>query len=128
MKKLAIGIALCLCSSHLLYAGMYDPFHKTAKHKAVSIMPLVGLLPPPPLMAGAILPIVAAPLPPPTIVSAIMNDKTFINGAWYRIGDRVNDYEVTYIHNNFVGLKQANRLTIIAVGQARQVLTSKEIQ
>jgi hypothetical protein len=94
---------------------MYDPFHKTSKPKASAN----GLLPPPPMMA---------PLPTPTVVSAIMNNKAFINGAWYGIGDKVNNQEVTYIQNNFVGLKEGNRLTMISVGSNRHVLGTKDVQ
>lgn len=119
--------------SSLLYGQMYDPFRKTAKHKT-ALAPTATLLPPPPLRAGGMIPppmmpivVIPKPAPPPTLVSAIMNNKAFINGAWYRVGDQVNNHEVTYIQNNFVGLKQANRLTMIAVGSTRHVLTSKEI-
>jgi hypothetical protein len=70
----------------------------------------------------------ALPVIPPTVVSAVMNNKAFINGAWYCVGDRVNNQEVTYIHSNFVGLKEGNRLTMIAVGGARRVLSTKEVQ
>lgn len=119
MKKPIIWIILCLCFSHLADAQMYDPFRKTAKPKLVLVS---GLKPPPPMMMAPVPPVIS-----PTVVSAVMNNKAFINGAWYRVGDRVNDYEVTYIQNNFVGLKSANRLTMIAVGSTRRVLTSKEI-
>lgn len=115
MNKVTLWLLIILSLSYLLEAQMYDPFRKTAKPaKAVS-----GLLPPPPM---------AAMLPPPTVVSAVMNGKAFINGAWYRIGDRVNNQEVTYIQNNFVGLKEGNRLTMIAVGGSRHVLSTKEVQ
>lgn len=113
-----IGMIACLCTTHLLHAQIYDPFLKTAKPRAASI---TGLLPPPPMIA-------AVPVIPPTVVSAVMNNKAFINGAWYRVGDRVNNQEVTYIQNNFVGLKEGNRLTMIAVGGARRVLGTKEVQ
>jgi len=93
---------------------MYDPFLKTAKHAAPSDSPL---LPPPLLMPPSL---------PPIVVSAVMNNKAYINGTWYRIGDRVNNQEVTYIQNNFVGLKEGNRLTMIAVGGTRHVLSIKE--
>jgi len=118
MNKLTAWIILCLCFSYLAYGQMYDPFRKTAKPNTASRS---GLLPPPPMMRGAI------PEIPPTVVSAVMNNKAFINGAWYRVGDRVNNQEVTYIQNNFVGLKEANRLTMIAVGGARRVLGTKEV-
>jgi len=129
MRKVMLGILLSLCFSHLVYGEMYDPFRKTAKHKVVALIPSATLLPPPPLMAGgAVAPLVMMPPPPPppTLVTAIMNDKAFINGAWYRVGDRFNNSEVAYIHNNFVGLKSANRLKMIAVGNPQHLLTSKE--
>ena len=90
---------------------MYDPFRKTAKPAAA------GLRPPP----------IVASLPPPLIVSAVMNDKAFINGAWYRIGDRVNQHEVTYIDKNFVGLKEGDRLKMVGVGSSRRVLGTKDV-
>lgn len=118
MNKPMVWIIVCLSSAHLLHAQMYDPFLKTAKPRAAS---LSGLLPPPPMMR-------AIPEIPPIAVSAVMNNKAFINGAWYRIGDRVNNREVAYIQHNFVGLKEGNRLTMFAVGGARRVLGTKEVQ
>ena len=56
-----------------------------------------------------------------------MNDKAFINGAWYRIGDRVNQHEVTYIDKNFVGLKEGDRLKMVGVGSSRRVLGTKDV-
>lgn len=115
MNKL--GFILCLCSLQLLQGQMYDPFLKTAKPSAAQTS---GLLPPPSMIA-------AKPKAPPITVTAVMNNKAFINGAWYRVGERVNNQEVAYIQNNFVGLKEANRLTMIAVGGTRRVLGIKEI-
>lgn len=116
MKRIPLWIILCLSAPHLLYAQMYDPFLKTSKPKSAAIS---GLLPPPPMMA-------AVPTVVPTTVSAVMNNKAFINGAWYRVGDRVNNKEVSYIQNNFVGLKEGNRLTMISVGSDRHVLGIKD--
>jgi len=116
MNKPAMWVIIYLCSSHLLHAQIYDPFHKTAKPRKALIS---GLLPPP-------LMITSLPVIPQTVVSAVMNNKAFINGSWYRVGDRVNNQEVAYIQNNFVGLKENNRLTMIAVGGARRLLNTKE--
>lgn len=102
-----------------LNAQMYDPFAKTAKPKLISTSS--GLFPPPPMMK-------AVPIIPPTVVSAVMNDKAFINGEWYRVGDKVNNKEVTYIQKNFVGLREGNNLTMISVGSSRRVLGTKDIQ
>lgn len=117
MIKLTLWMMICLCSTSLLHAQMYDPFRKTAKPAIASVS---GLLPPPSM-------ITSLPVVPQTVVSAVMNNKAFINGAWYHVGDRVNNQEVTYIQNNFVGLKENNRLTMIAVGGAHRVLGTKEI-
>ncbi|MDD2782010.1 hypothetical protein [Sulfuricurvum sp.] len=117
MSKFSLFITLLLNVPLLMHAQMYDPFAKTAKTKSSS--PL-GLLPPPPMMASE-------PIIIPTVVSAIMNNKAFINGAWYAIGDKVDNKEVTYIQNNFVGLKEGNRLTMISVGSNRRVLGTKDV-
>jgi hypothetical protein len=95
---------------------MYDPFIKTSKPKSAV---LNSLLPPPPMMT-------AVPAVPPIVVTAVMDNKAFINGAWYRVGDHVNNQEVTYIQNNFVGLKEGNRLNMISVGSNRHVLGIKD--
>lgn len=104
---------LCLGASSMLQAQMYDPFRKTAKPSSAP-----HLLPPPPMMAPSV---------PPTVVSAVMNDKAFINGVWYRIGDRVNNHEITYIDKKFVGLKEGNRLKMVGVGSSRRVLGTKDV-
>jgi len=116
MKQTVIWIVLCLCAVQLLEAQMYDPFRKTAKSKPVSGK---GLLPPPPMVDGV--PVV------PMVVSAIMNNKAYINGSWYGIGERINNKEITYIQNNFVGLKEGNRLTMISVSSNRHVLGTKDL-
>lgn len=117
MKRTAILLTMILAA--ILNAQMYDPFAKTAKPKLTSISN--GLLPPPPMMK-------IAPIIPPTVVSAVMNDKAFINGEWYRVGDKVNNKEITYIQKNFVGLREGNNLTMISVGGNRRILGTKEIQ
>ncbi len=117
MKPISVWIIICLSISTLLQAQMYDPFRKTAKPKLAIIN---ALMPPPPMM-------VAVPAAVPTVVSAVMNDKAFINGGWYRVGDKVNNQEVTYIQNNFVGLKEGDRLTMISVGSNRRVLGTKDV-
>lgn len=117
MRKLLLGIFFFLGVSSLLGAQMYDPFAKTAKSKSSSS---IGLRPPPPMMA-------ALPAFTPISVTAVMNNKAFINGAWYRVGDKVNHQEVTYIHNNFVGLKEGNRLIMMSVSSNRRVLGTKDV-
>lgn len=117
MNRFALGVMLTVALSCFAHAQMYDPFQKTAKPKLSSS---TGLLPPPPMMK-------AVPIVVPTVVSAVMNNKAFINGAWYAIGDKVNNKEVTYIQNNFVGLKEGNRLTMISVGSNRRVLGTKDV-
>lgn len=115
MKRTLFLLSIILLSwTPFVHAKMYDPFRKTAK-TASSVN---GLIPPPPMITAA---------PVPTIVSAIMNNKAYINGAWYKIGDRVNNKEITYIQNNFVGFKDENRLTMISVTPTRHVLGTKEL-
>lgn len=117
MSKFVLGMIVTITLSFLAEAQMYDPFQKTAKPKLSSS---TGLRPPPPMMTA--LPSVA-----PIVVSAVMNNKAFINGTWYAIGDKVNNKEVTYIQKNFVGLKEGNRLTMISVGSNRRVLGTKDV-
>lgn len=112
-----IIIALSLFAS--LHAQMYDPFQKAVKMK--SAPEASTLIPPPRLLP---------PLPTvmPIFVSAVMNEKAFINGAWYRVGESVNQQEVAFIQDSFVGLKEGDRLIVFRVGSSRRVLSAKDIQ
>lgn len=123
MKSFLAFYSLAVAFSSLLHAQMYDPFHKTHVMKktytsSLLLMPLPALLTSP----------VAAPVPTPTAVSAVMNDKAFINGEWYKVGDKVNGREITSIQSNFVSLKEGNRLTMLGVGNQQRVLKTKENQ
>jgi hypothetical protein len=120
MKQITFILTLIIPIVTILNAQMYDPFAKTAKPKLTSLSN--GLLPPLPMMK---LPPI---IPPPTVVSAVMNEKAFINGQWYQIGDKVNNKEITYIQKNFVGLREGNTLTMISVGANRRLLGTKDIQ
>ncbi len=110
------ALLFLLMSAALAQAQMYDPFRKTAKLPVSA----PGLLPPPPMIPSA-------PPPPPLEVSAVMNDRAFINGAWYRIGEKIREYEVTHIDHRFVGLREGNRLKMIGVGTGRRVLGTKDV-
>lgn len=118
MRKVTAWAIIFIVVSYSLHAQMYDPFRKTSKPKLSS--GTAGLLPPPPMLP-------ATPAVIPTVVSAVMNDKAFINGAWYRVGDKVNNQEITYIQNHFVSLKEGNRLIVLSVGSNRRVLRTKDV-
>jgi hypothetical protein len=102
-----------------LHAQMYDPFQAALRMKTP---PEVLRLPPPPKLLPPLSP---SPIPP-AVVSAILNDKVFINGAWYRVGDTIDHREVAFIQNAFVGLKEKERLIVMRVGSAPQLLRPKE--
>jgi hypothetical protein len=101
-------------------AQMYDPFFKTRtmkkSHGTSSL-----LMPLPPLLDSA-------PMFTPTIVSAVMNEKAFINGNWYKVGDTVNGQQITSIQPKFVTFKEGNRLTMLGVGNQQKILRTKETQ
>lgn len=99
------------------HAQMYDPFQKTVKMKKQH-SPSLLLMPLPPLLSE--------PMFNPTVVTAVMNDKAFINGQWYKVGDTVNAQQITSIQTDFVALKEGNRLTMLGVGNQQRVLKTKE--
>lgn len=115
MKKLLPALFI-IASAWYAHAEMYDPFAKTARAKLPSSS---NLLPPPPLGSVTV-------VPQPLSVSAIMNNRAFIDGNWYKTGDRIGNREITYIQNGFVGFKEGSRLTMISVGGTRHVLKTKE--
>lgn len=120
MKLVGVLGALAMLSASLLNGQMYDPFHKTHVMKK-SNNPSPLLMPLPPLLGSA-------PMFTPTIVTAVMNNRAFINGEWYKVGDKVNAQEITSIQPNFVALKEGNRLTMLGVGIQQKVLRTKEAQ
>lgn len=111
---------IAIVSATLLNAQMYDPFHKTYVMKK-SNKPSLLLMPLPPLLGSV-------PMFTPTIVTAVMNNKAFINGEWYKVGDKINAQEITSIQPDFVALKEGNRLTMLGVGIQQKVLRTKEAQ
>jgi hypothetical protein len=117
MIKIPLSLILCLSLSSNLIAQMYDPFQKTSKQKSSLLSPL---LPPPSLMM--------AMLPPALSVSAITDDKAFISGKWYRIGESIGSKKVAYIQSNFVGLQEGSHLTVLTLGSKHHLFDIKETQ
>lgn len=120
MKSFLAFTCLTMTFTAALQAQMYDPFHKTHVMKK-SNKPSLLLMPLPPLLGSA-------PMFTPTVVTAVMNNKAFINGEWYKVGDKVNDQEITSIQPNFVALKEGNRLTMLGVGTQQKLLRTKDTQ
>ena len=119
MRSFLAFTCLTMTFTAALQAQMYDPFHKTSTMKKTHASSLL-LLPLPALLS--------APEPAPTVVTAVMNNKAFINGAWYKVGDKVNAMEITSIQPNFVALKEGNRLTMLGVGNQQRLLGTKDTQ
>jgi len=117
VKSLIAFCALTLPFTTFLHAQMYDPFQKMHTMKTVQKSAQL-LLPLPPLLD--------APMFTPTVVTAVMNNKAFINGRWYKVGDTVNTQQITSIQSDFVALKEGNRLTILGVGNQQRFLKMKE--
>lgn len=118
MKSSLTFICFAMALVSTLDAQMYDPFQKTHTMKKAYTSSLL-LMPLPPLLSSA-------PMFTPTVVTAVMNEKAFINGEWYKVGDKVNAQEITSIQPNFVALKEGNRLTMLGVGNQQRVLRTKE--
>ncbi len=115
MIKIPLSLILCLSLSTDIMAQMYDPFQKISKQKSSS---LSSLLPPPSMRM--------TPLLPALSVSAITDDKAFINGRWYRIGESIGSKKVAYIQSNFVGLQEGSHLTVLTLGSKRRLFDIKE--
>jgi hypothetical protein len=121
LKSLVAVFIFVLLAVSQLQAQMYDPFQKTAVMKKTHATSLL-LMPLPALLSAQM------PMPTPTVVTAVMNEKAFINGVWYKVGDKVNDQEITSIQANFVTLKEGNRLTMLGVGNQQRLLGTKDTQ
>lgn len=120
MKPLVVVGMFVIATVSLLNGQMYDPFQKTQVMEK-SVKPSLLLMPLPPLLGSA-------PMFTQTVATAVLNNKAFINGKWYKVGDKVNAQEITSIQPNFVALKEGNRLTMLGVGTQEKVLQTKESQ
>lgn len=124
MKNILSFMLLLFCFFDVANAGMYDPFYKTAKRKPPVIMLNPSMfLPLKNQMSSS-----ATLVVPPTVVSAIMNNKAFINGRWYRVGEHFNGSKITTIQNRFVALRDGNLLKMIPLGTQKHLLSIKEIK
>lgn len=54
--------------------------------------------------------------PKPLVAVSVFLDKTFINGKWYKKGDRVRGYKVVSINPEFVTLKYKSKTKILLIG------------
>lgn len=121
MKQLTPLILIIYGTIVALHGEMYDPFQKTITMKKRN-QPAPLLMPLPPLLPTNT--VVVAPLS----VSAVMNHRAFIDGSWIGIGERVRNKEVVAIQNDFVTLKEGNRLLMLGVGSQRHILKTKEVR
>jgi len=60
------------------------------------------------------------------ILGAIINDKAFINGAWYKVGDRIYGFKITRIANYFVYLNKKNKKMILSTKNSKKILIIKD--
>jgi hypothetical protein len=59
---------------------------------------------------------------------AIINQKAFINGQWYRVGQSIDGQKIIKIHEQSIELKKANRTTIVGFEEVRELLHVKDSQ
>lgn len=57
---------------------------------------------------------------------AIINQKAFINGQWYSIGQSVEGHKIVKIYKQSVELKKGNKTTHLAYEEARELLHVKD--
>ncbi|MDD3344245.1 MAG: hypothetical protein PHR87_11810 [Sulfurospirillaceae bacterium] len=57
---------------------------------------------------------------------AILNQKAYINGQWYRVGQSVNGYKIIKIREQSVELKKDGKTKILAFEEAKELLHVKD--
>jgi len=54
------------------------------------------------------------------LLSAILNHAAFINKKWYKVGQKVGDYQVAHIGNNVVTLKNKGGMKLLSLKKNKQ--------
>lgn len=57
---------------------------------------------------------------------SIFNQKAFISGKWYGIGDVIDDKKIVKINTNTVEMKQGSKVTILTFGASKDLLKIKD--
>ena len=57
---------------------------------------------------------------------AIINQKAFINGQWYSVGQSIDGNKIVKIYKQSVDLKKGNKITHLAYEEARELLHVKD--
>ena len=57
---------------------------------------------------------------------AIINQKAFINGRWYHVGQSIDGNKIVKIYKQRVDLKKGNKITHLAYEEARELLHVKD--
>ena len=66
--------------------------------------------------------------PPKLHLTAILNDKAYINGNFYKVGDTVASFEVVKISSDSVHLKKGSKITILRFERAKQHIQTTQVE
>ncbi len=61
------------------------------------------------------------------VLSMILNKKAFINGAWYSKNQKVAQYVLTKVNEDSVVLKRKNKIIVLKLNTAHNLLIKKEV-
>jgi hypothetical protein len=64
--------------------------------------------------------------PAPTALIAVLNDKAYINGRWYKIGDVLFEGKLFKITDESVYLKKGNKIKIFRLKKEKSILQVSE--
>lgn len=60
--------------------------------------------------------------PLPVQLTAIMNNKAFINGRWYKKGDSISEGKLIKVNRTSVYLKQGKKIKILPLKKSKNIL------
>ncbi|MDD3325271.1 MAG: hypothetical protein PHN38_09160 [Sulfurospirillaceae bacterium] len=59
---------------------------------------------------------------------SIMNEKAFINGEWYGVGDKIDGLKVVKINKQSVELKNGSRMTSLSLRKSRRLVDIGDVK
>lgn len=59
----------------------------------------------------------------PTRLSAVLNNRAYINGKWYKKGDLLSEGKIIDIRKSSVYLKKANKIKILNLKRSKNIFT-----
>ena len=64
----------------------------------------------------------------PIVIQTILNNRVFISGKWYNVGDKVRDFKIQNIRSDSIELSKDATIKIIRLDATKSILKTKGLK